>query len=896
VKAFLRLLAAISVVAALAPMPTASAAVKPAAQNGFSEVAGCISGAENLLVSIVVDESLSLRETDPKALRVEGITTAIDSLEQLGDGAESLNVEVSMSTFARTYRSLVGWRELTPDAAQQLRTRAEQDLPGRDAGNATDYRQALTGAKRDLDARQQQLGDPNACKLLLWFTDGALDVDADTSTATDELCRPGGIADAVRDDGIAVVALALFTPGAGVSEPQREQLRAVAEGRGNGVVCGTVPIPADSAQGVYLPADDPAVLQRLFAGAGALVAGGTEVDSVPCPGTDCREGRYSVNIDPGIAGVRVLVQTPEPQHLVLTTPSGRMLQLTNGSNEKVDGATVSYLARDQLGTINIDFDPYAEHRSSWTVNASGPSQMSSYWFWGARLAATTSQVRAGATTSVTFALRDQRGDPLSPELYRRLDASIKVGGNQIPTRLDATGNLTGKIRLRGDKVPSHLPVTASLSARSNPSGVRLGPVSGFERFEVTLPPAYPTVRPTSLDFGHLAGLGTATTTLELTGSKLGPTQVCVTGSRIALPGAKPQAGLVQPDDKCVDVAAGGKARLKLEMTPDKSVDGVASGDVQLRVTAADGTADLALTVPASLDMERVVDQGMRWLLVALLIALALLLPLLLLIGSNLLLGRFILASTSRIAAKPVRITQSGLESLDGSTLIEPEDFHHAAFTGTQRSSRVPLRRTPVMLRARRIFSLNEPQGVATIPRGGLLVSGFLPYRGKSPTEAPVALSELDAAFVIVDLAGVTAEAATGTLVMVVPVNVDRQGMRDRAMRISSIVDWQKTLTDAAGLSGAGAETARDELHVRAEDAAPQVDIAWGGSEPAAGTTTVDAPPEPDWGSPSSPVAADGAGPKVPRFGRRREKPTSQTPPETRTDDDDDLPPLPDFLK
>ena len=31
----------------------------------------------------MVDESLSLRETDPRALRVQGITTAIDSLEQL---------------------------------------------------------------------------------------------------------------------------------------------------------------------------------------------------------------------------------------------------------------------------------------------------------------------------------------------------------------------------------------------------------------------------------------------------------------------------------------------------------------------------------------------------------------------------------------------------------------------------------------------------------------------------------------------------------------------------------------------------------------------------------------------------------------------------------------------
>ena len=32
-----------------------------------------------MLVSVVVDESLSLRQTDPDDLRVRGITTAIDS-------------------------------------------------------------------------------------------------------------------------------------------------------------------------------------------------------------------------------------------------------------------------------------------------------------------------------------------------------------------------------------------------------------------------------------------------------------------------------------------------------------------------------------------------------------------------------------------------------------------------------------------------------------------------------------------------------------------------------------------------------------------------------------------------------------------------------------------------
>ena len=212
---------------------------RPAAadsQTGFSEIAGCISGAENVLISVVVDESLSLRKTDPRALRVKGITTAIDSLEQLTKTVPgNKNVEISMSTFARDYSSLSGWKKLNPRTAAAIRSEAARELPGRDSGDATDYRQALLGAKQELDARARQLRDPNACKVLLWFTDGALDVDAATATAARELCQTGGVADAVRNDGIAVVALALFTPGAGVTPAQRDQLKSVAEGRGGGV-------------------------------------------------------------------------------------------------------------------------------------------------------------------------------------------------------------------------------------------------------------------------------------------------------------------------------------------------------------------------------------------------------------------------------------------------------------------------------------------------------------------------------------------------------------------------------------------------------------------------------------------------------------------------------------
>ena len=121
---------------------------------------------------------------------------------------------------------------MTSRSADDFRQTATSELPKRDSGNATDYRQALTGAKKDLESRAEGLKDADACKVLLWFTDGALDVDEQTGVAANEICQPGGIADSVRHAGINVVALALFTPGARVTSTQRDQLRRLRKARG----------------------------------------------------------------------------------------------------------------------------------------------------------------------------------------------------------------------------------------------------------------------------------------------------------------------------------------------------------------------------------------------------------------------------------------------------------------------------------------------------------------------------------------------------------------------------------------------------------------------------------------------------------------------------------------
>src|SRR5262249_38503086 len=138
----------------------------------------------------------------------------------------------------------------------------------------------------------------------------------------------------------------------GVSSSQRDLLKAVAEGRGDQAACGTTPIATDDAQGVYLPASDPAALQFLFAQAGALVAGGSPDAQVECPSSACPRGVYQLAVDPGVAGVRVVIRSSGL--VALQSPGGQTVQMTGGSST-VGNATVNVLRRDGLTTVNLGF-------------------------------------------------------------------------------------------------------------------------------------------------------------------------------------------------------------------------------------------------------------------------------------------------------------------------------------------------------------------------------------------------------------------------------------------------------------------------------------------------------------------------------------------------------------
>ncbi len=865
--------AVLVVILNLLVLPQASGAARTpdARGDGFPEIAGCISGAQNLLVDVVVDESASLRETDPAAERVEGITTAVDSLQQLAATApKRLDVEVGLATFARGFDTLVGWDRLTDRSADRLRDTVAGQLPARDSGDATDYRQALLGAKAALESRARQLGDPGACKVVLLFTDGGLDVDAQTATAADQLCRSGGIADQMHRAGISVVAVALFRPGSGVTEAERQQLRAVATGSGRGVTCGTAPLDADDASGAYLPAGDPAALRRLFAGAGALVAGATAGTTYACPGPQCRRGAIRLTMDTGVAGLRVVVQTGGAVDLI--GPDGSPARVTTGAVRTVDGARVRLLSRSGLDTVDISYPTQLTRPAVWTLRTSAASTVETYWFWGAHLAAETAKVTAGTASPVVFRLVGRDGSPLDTSLYDAVAAQVTAGDETLPARLRPDGTVSADLELGSDHLPSTIDATALVSARTRRSGIALGPVTATRRLTVGLPQAFPTVTPDHVDFGHVDGVETASTDLRLSGSTLGPTTVCLTGSRTVLPGAeRPTASLVTADNRCVSLDPDGSATMRLSMTPTAVGDGPADGTVTLRLGAAAGQGSADLDVPVSAELVRPVDEGKRLGLLAGLVGLALALPLLLLCGANyLLLGRFRIERGARIASVPVTVTPAGLlRAPSGGSLLEPEDMENVPLTKGVRAVAVDIPKTQLRLRARRIFGLRNPEGVASTASGRMLVSAVGAGAGTGPRRgrAPVALGTVDTAFVVVEPSQSAAE-AHGRLVVLVPPGVEAAEAAQRAVPLTGWDGWGQLLDE-------NAEHARREAGdpVRTTSSAPPATTAddllpppWPGSGPAGAGARPD-PVAPAWEPPPSPLAThDDAGlPRLPDF-------------------------------
>lgn len=796
-------------------VPALAEPLSPTGDRAMAQLAGCAANADHLLVSIVVDESGSLQQTDPKNQRVNGINTAIDALADLRAGAGGkLDVQASLGVFAQGYTSLVPWLSLDKANAARLKSVSSAELPGRNRGAYTDYRTALVNAQSSLNAREAKIGGTN-CKVILWFTDGALDVPGGPAAARNELCAPNGIVDSVRGARISVIALALFHEPSSVTAAQREQLRAIAEGTGKGITCGKTPISSDAVAGAYLRADDASALRRVFAGVGALIGGASQSLSVKCPSGECVAGVVRFAVDRGIAGFQVIVDSADnTARLTLRGPDGTQVRLAAAASSPPPWGKLKVTQRSGLTTASVTFNRVSGAQvGQWTLTSLSPSGKPSpvavdlYYTWGARLVvAAPDGVLIGQDSSLRVTVM-VAGQQVPPDWYKSMDVKLRVGdGTPLPLAPDHNGAFVGSITLPAGMVPSEVALTASASAVSSPSGITLAPLSWSAVLPTRLPPTYPTFAPTRLVFPTITSGAGTTGILTLHGSKSRATKACLHGDT-KLAGPK-SAGtiMVTADARCVEIGAGATRVWTFKVVPDALADGSVTGQLQLDLTGENAGDAVSVSVPVSSSMTRPVDEPLLWALVAAFIALSLIVPLALLSLANWWIGRFRLTQLSRAASIPVTVTPAGIEPRrkDSATLIDADDFHPVG-QGTVRKR--AFNTQGVNFAHSFPWPLSDPAAYASASPGEVVLSGTSPYADASGTRAPV-LTALEQCWVlIVDPATVTKAEAEGRIVLVneeTEVTGVRENIAARGKMLLGFREWKGVWGQ---LSSAAAEAA-----------------------------------------------------------------------------------------
>lgn len=673
-------LAAMIAVSAIGVLPVPASGAdtpqpSPTAEEAFSQIAGCVSTSEQTNVLFVIDESLSLRDSDPDSQRSQALKIAIGGLADLQESAPDKKIMVAASTFSTDYVQRIPWQRADEQSIRALKDFAGQEVPSLNSGEGTDYRRAMLGARRQLVDQDQ------GCRIMLWFTDGGLDVEDETQAVYEDICAPRGVADTLRADNISVVAVALFNPAvSNITDQDRNRLQDIAEGTASGQQpCGTVPLPETSSRGAYLPADDAARLAQVFGDALSRIGGYSLDKQVVCSGPDCPDGAVEFPVDPGIARMRISVYavSGDPR-IFVKPPKGQEAQVREGL-ARIGAAPAKVTSAGAATQVDLDTTD-SESSGTWRVRVDEGEAWVEAWLspeLSFVLTNPSQTVSAEEGTDVAIALQRRDGSATEPKDFKFEGPTARVGDEEVEVSQESgTEWLVTVPPVTSGNVPRRRLLSVELGLQTRPSGVPLQPLTQVFSLPVTTSAAYPRVVTDELTFPDVTEAGVVSADLELVGASTGRSQVCLEQSTFAGPNGDvplvPLAGILD-DSGCMDLAPDEQRVLPFEARPEIITDGQVSGTIDVRLVSARTTdRPLTVSVPTSLAMSRPIDAVKFSLLLALLVLAAVLLPLLI----ALLLGKWLLA---RFADGSVPYVDVPVEVVtDGSDRISLRSFGSAS--------------------------------------------------------------------------------------------------------------------------------------------------------------------------------------------------------------------------
>lgn len=638
------------------PAPTVQ--VRAETSPGAEDFAACVRGERDARLVLLIDESGSLKTSDPEAGRVDAAQHLVRSWGRQVEDSD-ITLEVQVMSFYDTGRASTEWVPVqqAEDLFEDLEAyRARQE------GDQTDYLMGLNAARSAL----MEDGERGQCRAIVWFSDGRLEagpyymaedesvlkpyIDDElewsevSRIAEGELCRVGGAADQLRAADIKLMAIGLASE---ASEQDFDLMRAIATDSSCGALAPT---------GSFLLADDLESLLFAFANVARPEPPVTQ-DSAVCQGELSQECLHSFVLDDSISGVTMMITSQiAGLDVVIVPPDAEPVTLTAAAGTVQGEAGPATVQVDRLSdrTSNLEMTATDSWRGQWGVALVDPDSSS---------AAATSQsalhltadiepvwiqgddaLRAGESPELTFGLQRRDGTPIDPNSLLgtvQLDVAL-LGADR--TALDSVEGLTAQ-----DLAAEHPmdltaadPGSATLHSTLNLTtadfetaegerikGTALAPVQVQERLEIQPPAGFPQVSD-SVSFGRVLDAREARAELTVTG----PGCVWVEGGSVQV-AAGPEAAMpvqlgasADSAENCLRVEEGETATLPLTLGTAEAALGGLSGQFDAHLSTIEGPArEATIALGFSADLDKSPNRVVWGTTVALLIALGVGIPL-----------------------------------------------------------------------------------------------------------------------------------------------------------------------------------------------------------------------------------------------------------------------------
>ena len=484
--------------------------------QSLKDVARCAESKDQLNVLYLMDASISLKKSDPNGARAKILSQSIAGLVAI---SQFKDVNFSLTTFGDKFTTRRDWKKIDSSSASVEQNWVEKNVPSLNTESGTNW---LKGLQESKDAIENSPNAKNSCKLLIWITDGGIDLDskAKDTEAIQRICGinpktglgdpKNSLIDEIRSNGIFLLGVLLNNPAAINMSDQSKQrskmsfMQSIAESAGTvdsswfdgpssqNYNCGTSPVPASYASGAFFEAKDPIEVLR------AMMQITTSLKGCASWGQS-EDGTFQ--IDKSVAGVEVSLVSDRWQ---LISPSNQSVANERSKSERQEGISV-----ETIGLFsNLTIEKPLLSDGMWRIENNPRLPIEPYFCHGLRINLNTISLVAGEEAQISGKISRKDGSKFDLRNYgsralsvTALDPKSKTG-TPLQMKVLNNGAFDGKFTPKFESDVVAFDITLEVS---NTNGKRFLPL--VQRFEMKIRDVvdYPHFEPAKLTMPELRG-------------------------------------------------------------------------------------------------------------------------------------------------------------------------------------------------------------------------------------------------------------------------------------------------------------------------------------------------------------------------------------------------------